>query len=263
MSSPAFTDSFERLSKAHGLAFPLQFSSAASELNFLSILSLLNFASGFRVPLHKQTGRGAWDNIRALAFSLYITSSTGEEANLLSARGMQAIDMGVIAEQLRVSIHVDRPHESIPGVTVSEVGGPMYQLVQLIVRTLNETGDVLVKMGYPDLGTFVLEALKRGSNAAKDGPPDVDVVLEQVVKAIPGFQDMYIINGTRKSERFRLLSYTNTLHTQRCTASKRHSFSCLRLKLDLARLHRMRFRSHRQRHFRYTRTTSCHPCSFT
>ena len=151
------------------------------------------------MPLHEQTGRGAWDNIRALVFSLYISSTTGEEPDILTARGMQTIDSGIIAEQLRVSIHVDRPHETIPGVTVSEVGGSMSKLVQLIVHTLNETGDVLVKSGYPDLGSFVLEALKVGQRASKGGPPDVNVVLEQIVKAIPGFQDMAVVHGLRKS----------------------------------------------------------------
>lgn len=58
---------------------------------------------------------------------------------------------------------------------------------------------MLVKSGYPDLGTFVLEALKTGERAAKGGPPDVNVVLGQLVKAIPGFQDMAVVNGLRKS----------------------------------------------------------------
>ncbi|KAH8119355.1 hypothetical protein DFH11DRAFT_1564562 [Phellopilus nigrolimitatus] len=193
--SPSFTDSFQRVSKSHGLAFPLQFPSVVSELNLLSTLSLLNFASGYRVPLHEQTGRGAWDNIRALVFSLYITSSSGTDADFLSAKGMQAIGAQTIAEQLHVSMHEERPHESIPGVIVGELGGPMHQLVQLIVRVLNETGEVLVKAGYPDLGTFILEALKSGGKAAKGGSPDVDTVLEQIVKAIPGFRDMAVIDG--------------------------------------------------------------------
>ena len=89
-----------------------------SELNLLSVLSLLNFASGYRVPLHEQTGRGAWDNIRALTFSLFLSSTT--ETDWLSARGMQTINEQLIAEHLRLSVHVERPHESIPGVTVGD-----------------------------------------------------------------------------------------------------------------------------------------------
>lgn len=167
-------------------------------MNLLAVLSLLNFASGYRIPLHEQTGRGAWDNMRALVFSLFLTSST--ETDWLSAKGMQAVKEHDVAEHLRVSVHVERPHESIPGVTVGALGGPMHQLVQLIARTLNETGDVLVQTGYPDLGTFVLEALRTGEKvgAAKGQGPDIDTILEQIVRAIPGFRDMSLVNGQRE-----------------------------------------------------------------
>lgn len=176
---------------------PLQFPSLISELNLIAVLSLLNFASGYRRALHEQTGRGAWDNIRALVFSLYISGASGTDVDFLSAQGMQRIDNTVVAELMRVEVHVERPHEGIPGVTVGEVGGPMYELVQMITRTMNETGKALVEMGYQDLGMFVLEALKNGQKKAKGpgGEPDVDVVLEQIVKAIPAFQDMYTADG--------------------------------------------------------------------
>ncbi|KAL1665929.1 hypothetical protein GGF50DRAFT_51724 [Schizophyllum commune] len=194
--SPAFTTTFTRLSKNHGLALPLRFSSPLAELNFLSVLALLNFASGYRTPLHAETGRGAWDNIRALAFALHIESAS-DAGELLSAEGMRSIGDGKVAELLRVNVHLERAHETIPGVTVGELGGPLYELVRLITRTLNETGERLVEMGYPDLGTLVVEALKAGGKARRDDDPDaeVDKVLEQIVRAIPGFQDMYDLDG--------------------------------------------------------------------
>jgi hypothetical protein len=146
------------------------------------VLSLLNFASGYRVQLHTETGYGAWDNIRLLIFSLFLTSVIGGEGDLLSAHGMQSIDEQKVAELMRVSLHVERPHESIPGVTVGELGGPMHDLVKLITGTLNETGSVLVKSGYPDLGSFVIEALQEGEKAKSEDKvgADVDVVLERV-----------------------------------------------------------------------------------
>lgn len=193
--SPAFVDSFQRVSKAHGLAFPLQFPSEIAELNLLATLSLLNFASGYRVLLHEETGRGAWDNIRALVFSLYITSSS--DVDWLSAKGMQSINEQTVAEQLQVSILTERPHESIPGVTIGELGGPMYNLVHLITRTLRETGNILVKTSYPNLGTFILEALRNGKSASKGQSPDLDVVLDQIVRAIPAFRDMALVDGQR------------------------------------------------------------------
>lgn len=102
---------------------------------------------------------------------------------------MQGIQEQKIAEMLRVDLHVERPHETIPGLTVGELGGPMYDLVKLITKTLNETGSVLMNSGYIDLGTFVVEALKEGEKAKVNGEigTDVDVVLERV-----GFFLIYI-----------------------------------------------------------------------
>jgi hypothetical protein len=95
---------------------------------------------------------------------------------------MQDIQEQKVAELMRVSMHVERPHESIPGVTVGELGGPMHELVKLITGTLNETGLILVRAGYPDLGSFVLEALQEGEKAkSKDKVgADVDIILERV-----------------------------------------------------------------------------------
>ena len=134
------------------------------------------------MQLHTETGYGAWDNIRLLIFSLFLTSFIGGEGDLLSANGMQSIDEQKVAELMRVSLHVERPHESIPGVTVGELGGPMHDLVKLITGTLNDTGSVLVKSGYPDLGSFVIEALEEGEKAKSEDKvgADVDVVLERV-----------------------------------------------------------------------------------
>lgn len=188
--SQSFTDTFERLKLAHGMAMPLNFPNVLAELNVLSILSLLNFASGYRVPLHEATGRGAFDTIRAFVFSLYISSSVGGEGDLLSARGMQGIDEGKVAELLNVAdkVHQEKAHKDIPGVTVGELGGPVYEVVQLITKTLKSTGEVLVSGGYQDLGAFVLEALKEGEKARqKAGPgeidPECDVIMERVSRS--------------------------------------------------------------------------------
>ncbi|KAI0915812.1 hypothetical protein AcV5_003632 [Taiwanofungus camphoratus] len=198
--SPSFTNTFARLRKSHGMMLPLKFPSVLSELNLLSILSLLNFASGYRVPLHGATGRGAFDNIRALVFGLYISSSTGTgEGDYLSARGMRDIKEHTVADLMGVAaaVHIERPHESIPAVTVGELGGPIWELVKLVTRTLNETGAVLTDAGYPDLGSFVLEALKEGEKEKSEDlqNPECDVILERLVGLIPAFRDMAMVNN--------------------------------------------------------------------
>ncbi|KAI9463691.1 hypothetical protein BJY52DRAFT_1253125 [Lactarius psammicola] len=197
--SPAFTETYDRISStSHGLALPLNFPSPLSELNLLSILSLLNIASGYRVSLHRETGRGAWDSIRAFVYGLYLSSATDGEGDLLSARGMQTLSEAKIAELLGVSLHIERPHESIQGLTIGEVGGPGWELVQLLRTLLTETGRILVDGGYPNLGSFVAEALKEGEKASRersDPAAAADVVLERLVRAIPGFQDMAVVNN--------------------------------------------------------------------
>ena len=65
-------------------------------------------------------------------------------------------------------------------MTVGELGGPVWELVQIIARTLNETGEALVDGGYPDLGAFVLEALKEGEKAKAAGGDECEVALERV-----------------------------------------------------------------------------------
>ncbi|KAF8908833.1 hypothetical protein CPB85DRAFT_770279 [Mucidula mucida] len=196
--SDSFTSSFQSVSKSQGLVMPLKFSSHLAELNVISVLSLLNFASGFRVPLHNATGRGAWDSIRALVLGMYIVSTTGE-GDLLSAKGMRTVDVTKVAEFMRVSVHVEKPHAEIPGITVGTLGGPMYEMCKLISNVLAETGEVLVNSGYPDLGSFVVEALEEGAKVAgtKDDA-DVEVILERLVRAIPGFRDMAVVNDERK-----------------------------------------------------------------
>jgi len=163
---------------------PLNFPSPLSELNLLSILGLLNIASGYRVSLHQETGRGAWDSIRAFVFGLYLSSATDGEDDLLSAKGMQTLNEAKIAELLGVSLHIERQHEDIQGLTIGQVGGPGWELVRLLKSLMNETGKILVNGGYPNLGSFVAEALKEGEKASREksdpAAAAADVVLERV-----------------------------------------------------------------------------------
>ncbi|TBU53762.1 hypothetical protein BD310DRAFT_937327 [Dichomitus squalens] len=193
--SPAFTSTYTRLRAAHGMTLPLNFSSIKEELNILSVLSLLNFGSGYRVPLHIATGRGAFDNIRAFVFGAYISAASAGDH--FSAHGMKEITPATVANLMRVmdAIHVERPHEEIPGVTVGELSGPIWEIVQIIAKTLNETGEALVNGGYPDLGSLVFEALGEGEKARKAGRDECEVIVERLVRGIPAFRDMALVQG--------------------------------------------------------------------
>jgi hypothetical protein len=165
---------------------PLKFPSVAAEVNLISILSLLNFAHGYRVPLRRATGRGAYDTIRALVFSLYLSSDAADGGGLMSAEGMRSASSAAVADlmQLTNHMHVERPHPTIPALTVGELGGPLYELVGFVTKVLNRTGEFLVTGGYNDLGTYVLEALKEGERVDPEGGVDVETVLHKVNRKV-------------------------------------------------------------------------------
>lgn len=133
------------------------------------------------MDLHAHTRRGAWDSIRGLLFGLYISSVPGEE-DLLSAQGLRTLQMSKITEIMGISLHIERLHETIPGVTVGELGGPLYNLVKLITSVLNETGQILVNSGYAYLGLFVAEALQQGGKVLSSSGNEaaVELILERV-----------------------------------------------------------------------------------
>ena len=133
------------------------------------------------MDLHAQTNRGAWDSIRGLLFGLYISSVPGEE-DLLSTHGLRTLQMSKIADIMGISLHIECPHKTIPGITVGELGGPLYDLAKLITSVLNETGRILAESGYANLGLFVAEALQQGGKVLNSSGSEaaVEVILERV-----------------------------------------------------------------------------------
>lgn len=148
-------------------------------------------------------------------FGLYLTSSTGH-GNLLTAKGMQTITEHQIADLMSVNLHVEKAHREIPGLVVGKLGGPIFDLVKLIVTTLRETGEILESIGDPDLGSFMMRSFKEAS-AVKSADPNasVDVILSkvshrglefstvihhrsQIAGAFPAFRDMAVVNGQRR-----------------------------------------------------------------
>jgi len=110
---------------------------------------------------------------------------------------MRAITYEQVAELMQLPTHVERPHPTIPGVTVGERGGPLLELIELVAKTMNQAGSILVKEGYKDLGSFVAKALEDAKEAgdAKGQAPDAGVLVERLVQTIPGFRDMALIKG--------------------------------------------------------------------
>lgn len=186
---------------------PLNFKDTLDEVNLISILSLLNFCHGYRIPLHKATGRGAYDTIRVFVFGLYLTSS--DEDDLISANGLKSISSTRVADlmQLTNHLHVEKPHPTNSAITIGELG-PLYELVTLVTKVMNETGDILVNKGYASLGAFVVHTLQpTGNNTAND--MYTETILDQV-------RDKSVSQRRRENTHLACVDYRNHPCLSRC-----------------------------------------------
>jgi len=194
------------LSQDHGAtALPLAFDTALQELNLLAVLALLNFGSSFRQELHVHHGRGVYETILQLVLACHISSTETDE--LLSAKAMSTVSDTRLAELMGgLPLMEEKEHETLPGVRVGTKGGRLAELVGMVQAVMNTTGRVLVQKGYRDLGSLVAELLTQAAEAhASDDEKVVAEVVEGLVRTIPAFQDMYLVDGERQSARTRPL----------------------------------------------------------
>lgn len=155
------------------------------------MIQQLNFGTSYDATLLAAKERGAFDMMRAFVFSLYLSSTgSSDDGDLLSTDGMQNMTRDRVAQHMQLSIHVEKPHPTMPAITVGEVGGPHLEFVELVAGVLKQTGEVLKSSGYPSLGAFLWESLKEAKRVGSDGRADVDVVVKRLVQAFPAFCDV-------------------------------------------------------------------------
>ncbi|KAI8379721.1 uncharacterized protein BYT42DRAFT_515239 [Radiomyces spectabilis] len=173
---------YEELSIDTPMRMPVKFDNIAEEVNFIALIDLLNFGSGYRVPLHELAGRGAFDTIRFGAMSFHIGGTP------MTAETFKNITAFEVSEIFQFPIDREVQAPNMPGVTIGEPT-PLKPLAQGIADVLNTTGEFLEKHGYKDLASFILDVTKGGdSTAAK--------LVENLIKALPGLHDFYNIDGT-------------------------------------------------------------------
>ncbi|SGY62855.1 BQ5605_C007g04744 [Microbotryum silenes-dioicae] len=177
----------------HGLRLPLRFDSAHEELNLIAyvalVLSLLNFLSGYREPLHRLTQRGAFSNILSLVLSAHLSAGDSSSSSLLSAKGMRNATLTQISSMAQIQTHQEKPHPTLgPVVKVGEKDDDAFEILELIVRVLNRTGEVLKKEGKEDLGHWVQQALLEVEGESEQ-------MLRKIYDTFPDFQDAYTVGG--------------------------------------------------------------------
>ena len=140
---------------------------------------MLNFLSAYRIPLHKATGSGAYQNVLRLLMGLYISGP-----NALSARGLAALQPDGVASLLGVSMHSEAP-SGIPGVVMGTPrSGDMFEVCTLVCKACNEAGTRLERMGLRDLGELVLRTIKE--NKSKSDEEKCEAIVAQVSLRVAG-----------------------------------------------------------------------------
>jgi hypothetical protein len=133
---------------------PLKFDNLIQEVNLIALAELLNFGSGYRVELKRLTKRGAYDTIRALVMSFHISQMD------LSAKGLESMTIDGIANMAQLSMIEEVDHPNLEGVQIGQ-RTKLARMVGEIVQILNNTGEVLRRGGYQNLGTFAIDCAKK------------------------------------------------------------------------------------------------------
>ncbi|KAM0753964.1 hypothetical protein T439DRAFT_378071 [Meredithblackwellia eburnea MCA 4105] len=175
-------------SNKHGIRLPLRFDSHEEELNLIAILSILNFLSAYRTPLHRLTGRGAWSTILSLVLAAHL-SSTDDSASPLTTEGMLKSTPATLAPLAQIQLYNEKAHPTLgPAVKVGEKDNEAWEILELVAGVLTETGQVLKTLGKRDLGQWVKdELIKTEGNEGE--------MLVKLATTFPAFCDAYTIDG--------------------------------------------------------------------
>jgi len=178
--------------KSGAVNFPLRFSDAEDELNFIAVVDLLNFASGFRKPLHALCGRGAYETICYGCLSLKLS---GVE---MDAQFMRSVMLTDIAQHFNLPLRMEQPlnlgqNGSSTGSAVTTlVDTPLRPLANMIAKVLNETGKILQEKECKNLAEFVLRTLSSTSTHK------AATLTSSLAHTFPAFNDTAVYGSEKK-----------------------------------------------------------------
>lgn len=190
---------------------PLAFDNLAAEVNFYSLLALLDFGSGYNDELQRGNQRDARELSQFGLLGIYLQQSK------IDAKLLSEFSHYHVAEFWRLETHVDEQLQ--PGITVARPG-PLAAYSALLRSALVQTGALLASQGCPDLGTFVLRAIDDASAAGSGGGgregsapgegeaspaaaagtaggPSAAALVQRLSEALPAFSDAAEVDGRR------------------------------------------------------------------
>lgn len=164
------------------IAAPLRFQSVREHINFLAIVSLLNFGSGYRIPLKQHANRGAFETILRGCMGFHLT-------NTLNADFMVQVGLSDVSQTFDLPIDVDIPLQPAIYTTKPHILRP---LVENIRRVLNESAGILRARQCLDFAQFILNDSPGGPRAEEKKQPLLAAdVVTRLVTTFPAFNDRH------------------------------------------------------------------------
>lgn len=93
----------------------------------------------------------------------------------MTAKGMARLSEGRTAEFLKLELLVEKDHPTMP-IKIGERDPDVVEIAGLVQKVMNETGEILLRLGKKDLGSFVADVLREG----KDEESRADLLVRKV-----------------------------------------------------------------------------------
>ncbi|KAK3264866.1 hypothetical protein CYMTET_26418 [Cymbomonas tetramitiformis] len=138
-----------------GCRFPVRFEGLEEEVNFMALLGLLHFGSGYHKEFYQLNGCDAYDAVTKGVLGMHLAS---EKLNTDGICSITIVEVGSYFS-LPLQQDVGSPEELHPAITMSQPGGAPREMAELITRCLNDTGRILWERRMSSLGEFVLSEL--------------------------------------------------------------------------------------------------------
>mmetsp|Transcript_30391 Transcript_30391/g.85873 ORF Transcript_30391/g.85873 Transcript_30391/m.85873 type:complete len:254 (-) Transcript_30391:1072-1833(-) len=156
------------------LRLPLQFDDTASEVNFLAILHLLSFGSGYEPLLQDMCKIGSQECMQFGTLGMYISG------NKLDVEFLERFSDLQVNNFFRIPTHEDVPSEMHPAIQISRPG-PLMPLARSIREQLQDAAQRSREKGFGSVGECVMSILNDAATAGE--------AVEALGETYPGFKD--------------------------------------------------------------------------
>jgi hypothetical protein len=211
-SSVPLAEASAAVTRAPGVRFPVNFPTLEAEVNFIALLALLGFGSGWDAELRatgerrRPAGDGAVDLALRGLFSLHISGCVRHRClsfklkkrrrlnpgccrrSKLDASALCALSEHDVAQAWGLPLTRDVPVAGCTAMTVAQ-DSEVRPFLRSLRFTLADTGRRLWERQAASLGAFVLALATPESTSAAGGPTCGAALADSLAEALPAFAD--------------------------------------------------------------------------